>query len=89
MVKFMLKYGDENNDVLEAQKLLKAAGSTINPTGKFTIGMVTAVKAFQKKNGLPVTGKIDTKTVNKLKTFAKPAKKTAKAVKAPKAKTVK
>ena len=77
MIKFMLKYGDENKDVMEAQKLLKAAGSTITPNGKFTIGMVSAVKAFQKKNGLNVTGKIDTKTMNKLKTFAKPAKKTA------------
>lgn len=79
MTKFMLKYGDENKDVLEAQKLLKAAGSTIALNGNFTIGMVSAVKAFQKNNGLGVTGKIDTKTMNKLKTFAKPAKKTAKA----------
>ncbi len=76
MTKFMLKYGDENKEVLEAQKRLKAAGSTITPNGKYTIGMVSAVKAFQKKNGLTVTGKIDTKTMNKLKSFAKPAKKT-------------
>lgn len=76
MIKFMLKYGDENKEVMEAQKLLKAAGSTIALNGKYTIGMVSAVKAFQKKNGLNVTGKIDTKTMNKLKTFAKPAKKT-------------
>lgn len=81
MAKFMLKYGDENLEVLEAQKLLKAAGSTIKLTGKFTIGMTTAVKNFQKKNGLAVTGVIDTKTMNKLKTFAKPAKKSAKAMK--------
>ena len=81
MLKFMLKYGDENKDVLEAQKLLKLAGSTIKPTGKFTIGMLSAVKAFQKKNGLAVTGKIDTKTMNKLKTFAKPVKKAPKAAK--------
>jgi len=79
MKKFMLKYGDENKDVLEAQKLLKAAGSTIQPNGKYTIGMMTAVKSFQKKNGLEVTGQIDSKTMAKLKTFAKPAKKTAKA----------
>lgn len=81
MLKFMLKYGDENKDVLEAQKLLKLAGSTIKPTGKFTIGMLSAVKAFQKKNGLAVTGKIDTKTMNKLKALAKPAKKAPRAVK--------
>lgn len=75
MIKFMLKYGDENKDVLEAQKLLKAAGSAITPNGKYTIGMISAVKAFQKKNGLVVTGKIDSKTMTKLKAAAKPAKK--------------
>ena len=77
MVKFMLKYGDKNEDVLEAQKLLKAAGSTITPNGKYTIGMISAVKAFQKKNGLAVTGKIDSKTMTKLKASAKPVKKSA------------
>ncbi len=82
MIKFMLKYGDENEDVLEAQKLLKKAGSAIQESGKFTIGMVTAVKSFQKKNGLEVTGKIDSKTMKKLRTFAKPAKKTVKSEKA-------
>lgn len=82
MKKFMLKYGDENQDVMEAQKLLQAAGSAIKLNGRYTIGMTTAVKAFQKKNGLEVTGWIDTKTMNKLKTFAKPAKKTVKAKKA-------
>ena len=92
MSKFMLKYGDESKDVLEAQKLLQAAGSKIQANGKFTIGMLTAVKSFQKKNKLEVTGRIDMKTMNKLKTFAKPAKKVtkiAKAVKAVKAKTAK
>jgi len=74
-----ISYGTEGKEVMEAQKLLKAAGSTITVNGKYTIGMVSAVKAFQKKNGLSVTGKIDTKTMNKLKTFAKPAKKTARA----------
>jgi len=87
MLKFMLKYGDENKDVLEAQKLLKAAGSTITPNGKYTIGMVSAVKAFQKKNGLAVTGKIDSKTMTKLKAAAKPVKKPAR--KATAKKTVK
>lgn len=77
MLKFMLKYGDENKYVLEAQKLLKAVGSTITLNGKYTIGMISAVKAFQKKNGLAVTGKIDSKTMTKLKAAAKPAKKPA------------
>lgn len=68
-------YGAEGRDIMEIQQLLKAAGSTIKVNGKYTIGMLTAVKCFQKKNGLAVTGKIDLKTMNKLKTYAKPEKK--------------
>ena len=68
-------YGAEGRDIMEIQQLLKAAGSTIKVNGKYTIGMLTAVKYFQKKNGLAVTGKIDLKTMNKLKTYAKPEKK--------------
>lgn len=67
-------YGMEGKEVMEAQKLLKAAGSSITVNGKYTIGMLTAVKTFQKKHGLEVTGKIDAKTMNKLKTYAKPVK---------------
>ena len=70
-----LKYGMEGNDVAEVQKLLQAAGSTIKVTGKYTIGMFTAVKTFQKKHDLEVTGKVDAKTMSKLKTYVKPAKK--------------
>ena len=70
----MMSYGAEGKEVLEAQKMLQAAGSTIKATGKYTIGMVSAVKSFQKKNGLAVTGKIDSKTMTKLKTYLKPAK---------------
>ena len=62
--------------VTDCQKLLVAAGSTIKVTGEFTIGMLSAVKAFQKKKGLPVTGKIDEKTMKALMVYAKPKKTT-------------
>lgn len=64
-----LKMSDEGSQVKEAQELLKKAGSTIKPTGKYNIGMYSAVKAFQKKNGLKVTGVIDSATWKKLSTF--------------------
>lgn len=69
-----IKYGDKGTNVRECQKLLKAAGSTLKVDGKFGIGMVSAVRAFQKKNALPVTGIIDAKTYKKL-SAKKPAKK--------------
>lgn len=68
-----LEYGDKGKDVEKAQQLLQKAGSTIKVTGEFSIGMKSAVKAFQKKNGLKITGIIDQKTWDKLN--AKPAKK--------------
>ena len=71
----VLEYGAEGKAVEEAQKLLQKAGSTIKVNGKYTVGMISAVKAFQKKHKLPVTGKIDTKTQNKLNEYKKPMKK--------------
>ena len=69
----VMKYGMEGKEVAEAQKALQKAGSTIKVNGKYTIGMTTAVKAFQKKNKLAVTGVIDAKTMAKLMAYAKPA----------------
>lgn len=60
------KFGDSGLEVLKYQKMLQKAGSTIQANGKFTIGMMSAIKAFQKKNGIKVTGKLDKKTVDKL-----------------------
>ena len=45
-----LKLNDKGSVVLEASKLLAKAGSAIKPTKEFTIGMFSAIKAFQKKN---------------------------------------
>ena len=64
-----IKYGMEGKAVLECQKLLQKHGSTIKLTGKYTVGMISAVKAFQRRNGLEPTGKIDTVTMGKLEEF--------------------
>lgn len=71
--KIYLELGDACPNVKKAQELLQKKGSTIKVTGRYTIGMVSAVKAFQKKNGLKVTGAIDQATWDKLN--EKPAKK--------------
>ena len=57
---------DKGIQVKAAQELLKKAGSSIKVNGIYSIGMVSAVRAFQKKNGLKVTGIIDTVTWKKL-----------------------
>ena len=75
MSRFTLEYGDNGATVKEAQELLAKCGSTIKPNGSFTIGMVSAVKSFQRKNGLKVTGKVDSATWKKLDSCAKPARK--------------
>ena len=66
--------GNKGLAVKNCQKLLKLAGSSIKVTGEFTIGMVSAVKAFQKKNKLEPTGKIDAKTFLKLSEYDKKKK---------------
>lgn len=73
-----MKYGDFGTEVSKFQKLLQAAGSKIKVNGQYTIGMVTAVKTFQKRNKLPVTGEIDAKTKAALESYGKPAKKSKK-----------
>jgi len=75
-VKFVkMAYGETGARITKAQKLLAKAGSSIKPNGVFSVGMVSAVKAFQRKHKLPVTGIIDAKTMNKLAEYDVPAKK--------------
>ena len=62
-------YGDEGKEVLKYQKLLQKTGSKIQATGKFTVGMMTAIKSFQKKSNLKVTGKLDAATAKALEGF--------------------
>ena len=71
MIKVM-SYGAEGKEVADVQRLLQSVGSTIKVNGKYTIGRTSAVKAFQRRHNLPVTGKVDSKTLRKLKTCAKP-----------------
>ena len=54
-------------DILKAQKWLRNLGSSIKLTGKMSIGMETALCTFQRKNLLPITGKLDTITWKALK----------------------
>ena len=63
-----LKLNSEGPKVKEAQQLLRKAGSTIKVTGFFSIGMYSAVKAFQKRKGIKATGEIDAATWRKLQT---------------------
>lgn len=76
-------YGEKDARILKAQKLLAKAGSTIKPNGVFSIGMYSAVKAFQKRHGLKVTGEIDAATMNKLAEYDKPAKPVKKTIRKP------
>lgn len=69
-VKFKeLVLNSEGKDVLEASKLLAKSGSSLKPTSKFNIGMLSAVRSFQKKHKLAVTGIINKTTWNKLQTY--------------------
>ena len=70
-----ISYGEKSERVADAQRFLQKAGSKIQVNGEFTIGMVTAVKTFQKKNGLKVTGIIDEKTMVALVAVGKSARK--------------
>lgn len=70
-------YGDEGAEVLKYQKLLQKTGSAIKLNKKFTIGMSSAIRSFQKKNGLKVTGKLDAKTATALEKY-RPVKKVVK-----------
>lgn len=54
-------------DVLKAQKWLRNLGSTVQENGRYTIGMVTAVRSFQQKHKLPATGELDELTWKVLK----------------------
>lgn len=54
---FMGVGSDDDQDVLELQKRLVTLGFlTAQPTGYYGAGTEAAVKKFQSKNGLPVTG---------------------------------
>lgn len=61
-----IKLNDEGAMVKKIAAALRKHGSTIKLTSKFHIGMRSAVVKFQKNHGLPVTGEVDKKTLDKL-----------------------
>ena len=54
-------------DICKAQKWLQSLGSSVKITGKWSIGMKTAVCTFQRKHNLPITGELDKITWKALK----------------------
>jgi putative chitinase len=60
------KKGDNSPYVADLQNMLIKKGASITADGAFGPKTEQAVKDFQTKNGLPVTGSIDTDTLNKL-----------------------
>lgn len=65
----MAKTGDASDYVADLQNMLIRKGYTIVADGKFGKKTEDAVKDFQKKSGLEVTGSIDTNTIAKLMTL--------------------
>ena len=54
-------------DITKAQQWLSNLGSSIKVTGRFTIGMTTALCKFQRDRKILVTGELDNLTWNSLK----------------------
>jgi carboxyl-terminal processing protease len=64
-----LAYDMNNEQIKSAQQMLKGLGfDPGREDGYFSKETEQAVKAFQKANGLPVTGKIDQNTASVLQT---------------------
>lgn len=61
------KLHTSEKDILKAQKWLANLGSSIRPTGKWSIGMQTVVYSFQRKYRLLITGELDKETWKQLK----------------------
>lgn len=60
------KKGDNSPYVADLQKMLIKKGWNLVPDGIFGPRTEQAVRVFQQKNGLHITGEIDTNTLNKL-----------------------
>lgn len=62
------KYGDDNQTVKEINDMLKKLGyMSVSQGSKYTYTTMYAVYYFQRKNGLPATGKVDQTTYATLK----------------------
>lgn len=60
------KRGDKSPYIADLQNMLIKKGAKIKADGDFGPATESAVRDFQTKNGLKVTGQIDTDTLNKL-----------------------
>lgn len=60
------KRGDKSPYIADLQNMLIKKGAAIKADGDFGPATENAVRNFQSKNGLKVTGTIDTDTLNKL-----------------------
>ena len=60
------KVGDKSPYIADLQRMLIKKGAKIDADGSFGPKTEVAVKDFQTKNGLTITGRIDTNTLNKL-----------------------
>jgi len=67
--------GDKNSTVKDIQERLALLGSKVKATGEFNIGTLSAVKSWQKKNKLKITGEITAAQYKKLITMTDPLKK--------------
>lgn len=66
LISTTLKKGGRGAKVTALQNLLIKSGRTLKATGYFGTDTVSAVKAYQKKRKLPVTGKADPLTLTRL-----------------------
>lgn len=65
--KAVLTNHESEKDIRKAQQWLQNLGSSIKVTGRFTIGMMTALCKFQRDHKLTVTGVLDDDTWRELK----------------------
>ena len=67
--------GDKGEIIKDIQERLALLGSKVKVTGEFNIGTLSAVKSWQKKNKLQVSGKVSAFQYNKLIDMTDPLKK--------------
>lgn len=60
-------HGNRGVNVKALQHLLRHHGATLEVTALFETPTIRAVQAFQRANGLPVTGEVDSRTWTKLR----------------------
>jgi peptidoglycan hydrolase-like protein with peptidoglycan-binding domain len=58
-----MAWGDKGDEVMELQKRLKTIGYLLGTDGDFGPGTESVVKRFQAAKFLPMTGIVDSKTM--------------------------